>query len=97
LRYNVGVGKKTSVYLSDELAGRVKASGVAPADLIRRGLDAGQPEPLETLLRRVLRAVLDEWASEHAAQQDCPHPQARVHKGLCGACGTCVGTTKAGA
>lgn len=23
---------------------------------------------------------------------DCPHPRARVHKGLCGACGTNVGT-----
>jgi hypothetical protein len=22
---------------------------------------------------------------------DCPHPKARVHKGLCGACGTNVG------
>jgi hypothetical protein len=27
-----------------------------------------------------------------ATQGDCPHPKARVHKGLCGACGTYVGT-----
>ncbi|HEV2255380.1 MAG TPA: hypothetical protein VGS06_19540 [Streptosporangiaceae bacterium] len=81
------MGRKTSVYLSDELADRVKASGVAPAELIRRGLDAGEPEPLEAMLRRVLRSVLD----ERDAGQDCLHPPARVHKGLCGACGTYVG------
>jgi hypothetical protein len=23
----------------------------------------------------------------------CPHPKARIHKGLCGACGTYVGKT----
>ena len=31
-----------------------------------------------------------------AANGDCPHPKARINKGLCGACGTYVGTTKAG-
>ena len=27
-----------------------------------------------------------------AANGDCPHPKARINKGLCGACGTYVGT-----
>jgi hypothetical protein len=26
--------------------------------------------------------------------QDCPHPKARINKGLCGACGTYVGIAK---
>lgn len=29
--------------------------------------------------------------NRRAAQGDCPHPKARVNKGLCGACGTYVG------
>ena len=28
---------------------------------------------------------------EQPGDPDCPHPKARVHKGLCGACGTYVG------
>ena len=32
-----------------------------------------------------------------AALEACPHPKARINKGLCGACGTNVGTTKGGA
>jgi hypothetical protein len=83
------VGKKTSVYLSDELAERVRASGASPAELIRRGLDAAGPEPLEVMLRRVLTAVLEE--RDAPAQADCPHPKARIVKGLCNACGTYVG------
>jgi hypothetical protein len=31
-----------------------------------------------------------------AADGDCPHPKARINKGLCGACGTYVGTTSGG-
>lgn len=27
-----------------------------------------------------------------ALRGDCPHPKARINKGLCGACGTYVGT-----
>lgn len=52
------VGKKTSVWLSDDLAKRVAESGVSLATLIRRGLDAGEPEPLEEMLRRVMRGVV---------------------------------------
>lgn len=31
-----------------------------------------------------------------AADGNCPHPPKRVNKGLCGACGTYVGTSKGG-
>ena len=70
------MGKRTSVYLSDELAERVKASGLAPAELMRRGLDAGEPEPLEALLTRVVRSVLDERDAARgaaAAAEKCWH------------------------
>ena len=30
------------------------------------------------------------------ADPDCPHPKRRIQKGLCGACGTYVGTTTGG-
>jgi hypothetical protein len=30
-------------------------------------------------------------AARHQREDDCPHPKARIHKGLCGACGTNVG------
>jgi hypothetical protein len=83
------VGRKTSVYLSDELAERVRASGVSPAELIRRGLDAGEPEPLEVMLRRVLASVLGD--RDAPPEPECPHPKARIVKGLCNACGSYVG------
>jgi hypothetical protein len=53
------VGRKTSVYLPDDLAERVRASGVPMAVLIRRGLDAGEPEPLEDRLAAVIRAEFE--------------------------------------
>lgn len=28
------------------------------------------------------------------AEEDCPHPEARINKGLCGACGTYVGIAR---
>lgn len=50
---------KTSVYLPEELAVRVKASGVPMAELIRRGLDADEPPPLEEIVRRAVRSELE--------------------------------------
>jgi hypothetical protein len=46
------MSKKTSIYLSDELTARVKASPLPLSELVRRGLEA--PD-LEAMLRRVLR------------------------------------------
>ncbi len=60
-------GKKTSIWLSDELEASWRASGVPLAELIRRGL--GMPEPGrpvdEATLRRVLREELARWRPGH--------------------------------
>jgi hypothetical protein len=56
---------KTSVYLPDELAARVKESGLPMGELVRRGLEAGDPEGTEAIVRRVLR---EELAAALAAQ-----------------------------
>lgn len=55
------MGRKTSVYLSDEIARRLEASPLPLAEVIRRGLDADDPEPpdLEVTLRRVIRQEFD--------------------------------------
>lgn len=42
--YLCGMGKRTSVYLSDDLDAAVKASGESLAELVRRGLSAWTPE-----------------------------------------------------
>lgn len=52
-----GMGK-TSVYLPRELAERVRASGVPMAELIRRGLDAGEPPALGEVVRAAVREEL---------------------------------------
>ena len=55
----VGMGKKTSVWLTDDLAEAVKTSGVPIAELIRRGLGADSPDPLEDRLAAVVRAEFE--------------------------------------
>jgi len=95
------MGRKTSVYLSDEISGRVKASGLPIAELVRRGLDAGEPPELEATLRRVIRQELASpghagLPAQPADDEECPHPKARINKGLCGNCGTYVGTRTGG-
>ena len=55
--YDCGMGLRTSVYLSDELAAMWRASGVPLAEVIRRGLSAGGPVD-EVTLRHVLREEL---------------------------------------
>ena len=52
------MGKKTSMYLTDDLIPRVEAAtgqGVSLADLVRKALDA---PPLEETIRRVIREEL---------------------------------------
>lgn len=61
------VGKKTSVWLSDDLAARVAESGVSLAALIRRGLDAGEPAPFEESLRGAIRDELEALLGDRAA------------------------------
>ena len=54
-----GMGKKTSIYLTDDLAERVSESGLSLAELIRRGLDAADPDPIEDRLAEVVRAEFE--------------------------------------
>ena len=49
---------KTSVWLSDELAQRWKDTGLPLAELVKRGLDAGEPEALDDKIRRIIREEL---------------------------------------
>jgi hypothetical protein len=78
-------GRKTSVYLTEELAERVRESGLSLPDLIRRGLDAGGPTPLEEMIRR---AVREEMAAGRRQGSGCPHPSDRVDElGKCRDCG----------
>lgn len=60
-------GRKTSVYLSEELSAQVEASGMPLAEILRRGLAADEPEPLEDMIRRVvrdeLRSAADHWTA----------------------------------
>lgn len=70
VRYPVGMGKKTSVYLTDEVDARVKASGLTAAELIRRGLDAAERESLRESLEameRRLEAAMRQAVREESA------------------------------
>jgi hypothetical protein len=86
-------GRKTSVYLSAETDERVRQADIPLPELIRRGLDAIEPSPfeslipdLETMLRRVLREELATLPLV-AASQEQPK-SARSHAQTC-KCGTC--------
>ena len=51
------MSKRTSVYLSDELAAVVDAADVPLAELVRRGIGAGAPD--ERALREVARLAAE--------------------------------------
>ena len=68
-RYPCGMGKRTSIYLSDDQAAAVKASGLRLGELLNRGLE--RSSELEDTLRRVLREELGQ--SRPAAYS--PEPQ----------------------
>jgi hypothetical protein len=78
------MARKVTIRLDDDLDAAVAASGVAVAELIRRGLTvkarAGRTAPLKAAAGVPLTRTGD----------PCPHPKTRVHKGLCGGCGTRV-------
>ena len=71
-----GMGK-TSVYLSTELAARVKASGVPLSELVRRGLDAGLAPELDAVLA-MLRTQLDRTAVHPPEPERVPSIAAAV-------------------
>ena len=64
MRYTYGMARKTSVYLTDEVEERVKASGLGLPELIRRGLAGGEPEALESVVVRSVRAALEEYCAD---------------------------------
>lgn len=79
------MGQKTSVYLSDELAERWRASSLPLSEVIRLGLDAADRAPdLEGTIRRVIREELAALAVD-GQQQQTPR---RTHALNC-KCGTC--------
>jgi hypothetical protein len=68
-------GRRTSVYLSEPVADALKASGRQLAEVITTGLGI-TPEPLEDILRRVIReelAALPLGAALAPQPADCPH------------------------
>jgi len=81
------VGKRTSVYLPDDVAALAAQSPLTLAELITRGLacPGHDPRPAPATRPRERGIVLGE---------PCKHPPARVHRGLCGACGTAVAGRK---
>jgi hypothetical protein len=67
MRYSVGMGLKTSVYLSDDLAAQWRASKLPLAEVIRRGLTRSDEEPVtKASLRHILREELT-----HIPAPDC--------------------------
>jgi hypothetical protein len=94
------MGRRRSVYLSDDDDRRMAALQITLPAVIQEGLDS-----LERLRDWDERKLPPAGTSDTAgpagspgkgrksrpSPEDCPHPRARVHKGLCGACGTHVG------
>ena len=56
------MGKRTSIYLSDDQAAAVKASGLSLGELVRRGLNVGNGEDV---LRRILEETLTRVLTTH--------------------------------
>ena len=71
-------GRRTSVYLSEDLAVAIDALGTPLPDLLREAVAARTGKPPALLRPR-------------PGVRDCEHPKARITKGLCNACGTYVG------
>jgi hypothetical protein len=57
------MGQRSSVYLADDLAAAVKASGVPLAELVRRGLAAGDAPPAQTPVKDMLSTGLSGLAA----------------------------------
>jgi hypothetical protein len=57
-------GVKTSIWLKPESHERWKATGLSLADIVDRGLDAGEPDPLEEKIERLLDGALFSEAVE---------------------------------
>jgi hypothetical protein len=56
-------------------------------------LAAASPEPRKTEIIPLAPKVVISRSGRSRPGADCPHPKARIAKGLCNACGTYVGKT----
>ncbi len=84
-------GHRTSLYIPADLtaaAGAAKKAGRTLTDVLRSGF-AAEGFTDSPVTRDELRADLAEALAPilAALQPPCPHPKARIFKGLCGACG----------
>ena len=96
------MGRRTSLYLSDDLEAAVRASGLPLAELVRRGLAGPGPappaqqqapgeNPAKTSTSREAATPRNPIRAERppsSRADNCPHPAGRRLKGLCMACGT---------
>lgn len=67
------MGQKTSVYLPDDVAAKAKASGLPLGELVRRGLEAGEPQSLQARLdamERRLETTMRQAVREELAAAD---------------------------
>jgi hypothetical protein len=78
------VSARVDTELLDAVTARVKARGENITDVIERGFRA-YLDPLDT--RQLLPHA---GPAQSAGGSACPHPKARVFKGLCYACGRAV-------
>jgi hypothetical protein len=91
------VGKRTSVYLSDDLAAAVEASGVPLAELIRRGLTGGaapsvtRPETPGEVRAKVAtaREAVELGRVTAAERRQAPAQPRRPAHSPTGRCGVC--------
>jgi hypothetical protein len=60
---------KTSIWLPDDLVEPWRDSGDSLADLVRRGLTAGKPEPLDEKIRRIVREEVGHLPGDDAVRR----------------------------
>ena len=90
------MGKRTSLYLPDDVAASAAASPLTLAELITRGLacPGHTSRPAPASVPRGRADVPGSLPALGSPLDDCKHPSARVIKSLCGACGRAVPARK---
>jgi hypothetical protein len=78
------MARSVRVQLDDDLDAAVRASGVSVTELVRRGLT------VKTRAKRAVAPKAPAGVPLTRTGDPCPHPKARVNKGLCGGGGTRV-------
>lgn len=78
------MARSVRIQLDDDLDAAVRASGVSVTELVRRGLS------VKVRAKRTVSSKVAAGVPLTRTGDPCPHPKSRVHKGLCGGCGTRV-------